>query len=103
MEIKEDDKRREDDLQIEQKALIKKNIQVNRRKIIADVILIIVILGIAFYVYTEIESFKMLGKDICRLCEDKTGGICSMGNYVPNVDYSNFTVNLNEPEEQPRD
>lgn len=62
-----------------QEALLRKSIRSNRIKIVADIILIIVILGIGWYVYSEIDNFKLLGSDVCRLCEEKTGGKCMKG------------------------
>lgn len=60
----------------EQKELLKKSIRMNRFKILMDIILILVIVGIGYYIFSEIESFKILGKDICELCMDKTGANC---------------------------
>ena len=54
--------------------------------IITNVILICVIVMIGVYLFVNIEEFKTLGKDSCRLCEEKTGGTCS---YIPSV--SNIT------------
>jgi hypothetical protein len=67
--------------------LIKKNIRMNRFKIIMDIILVIVLLGIFYYVYSEIELFKILGKDVCKMCMEKTDAICYTGKYgvVENV------------------
>lgn len=59
--------------------LLKRKIKSNRIKIIADVVLIVVLLGIVLYIYSEIENFKALGTDVCRLCEEKTGGQCLKG------------------------
>lgn len=56
--------------------LIKKNIRINKIKIWADVILIIVFLAIGIYIFKEIELFKTLSQDICRMCSEKTGAIC---------------------------
>lgn len=56
--------------------LIKKQIKLNRRKLVADIILIIIIVALAIYIITEIEAFKTLGKDVCKLCMEKTGSIC---------------------------
>ena len=44
--------------------------------IISNVILILVIVGIGTYIYMNIESFKMLGQDVCALCMNKTGVTC---------------------------
>ena len=60
----------------QQEELLKKSIRMNRFKIIMDVILIIVIVLIGIYVIYNIESFKTLGQDVCRLCELKTEAIC---------------------------
>ena len=56
-----------------QENLLKKKIRLHRWHIITNIILIIVLLGIAFYVIKEIESFKMLSKDVCAYCIEKTG------------------------------
>ena len=61
---------------MENQELIKKQIRMNRFKVITNIILIIVLLGIAFYVIKEIESFKLLSQDVCRFCESKTGAVC---------------------------
>ena len=51
-------------------------IRINRFKLIADIILIVVILLIGWYMFNNIEAFKALSGDVCRLCEQKTGGTC---------------------------
>jgi len=56
--------------------LIRKNIRINKIKIWADVILIIVFLAIAIYIFKEIELFKTLSQDVCAYCSEKTGAIC---------------------------
>ena len=56
--------------------LIRRKIRSNKWKIITNVFLIIVLLGIAFYVIKEIETFKMLNQDICAYCMERTGAIC---------------------------
>ena len=56
--------------------LIKKKIRINKIKIWADVILIIVFLLIAIYIIKEIELFKTLSQDVCRMCMEKTGATC---------------------------
>lgn len=58
--------------------LLKKKIRSNQIKIVADIFLIMILLAIGLYLYFNIEEFKTLGKDVCRLCEAKTGGFCSM-------------------------
>ena len=56
--------------------LIRRKIRSNKWKIITNVFLIIVLLGIAFYVIKEIELFKMLNQDVCSYCMERTGAIC---------------------------
>ena len=56
--------------------LIRKKIRSNKWKIITNIFLIIVLLGIAFYVIKEIETFKMLSHDTCKYCMERTGAIC---------------------------
>jgi len=63
-------------MEITEEELIKKNIRMNRFKILMDIILIIILLGISYYVFSEIETFKILGKDVCKLCQEKTGAVC---------------------------
>ena len=58
--------------------IINRNIRMNRFKVITNVILIIVLSLIALYVILNVESFKSLGGDICKMCMDKTGAICYM-------------------------
>ena len=53
--------------------LTKRKIRSNKWKIITNIFLIIVLLGIAFYVIKEIETFKMLSQDVCAYCIEKTG------------------------------
>ena len=64
---------------MEAEDLIRKRIASNRIKIAADIILVIVLCGIFFYVYSEIENFKTLKEDVCALCEQKTGALCMKG------------------------
>ena len=60
--------------------------------IITNVILIIVIVCIGVYVVMNLEEFKSLSSDVCRLCEEKTGGTCS---YIPSI--SNITKEYTFP------
>lgn len=60
----------------EQKLLLRKSIQSNRIKIVADVVLIMVFLLIAWYIVSNIEFAKTMNGDVCRICEAKTGGKC---------------------------
>ena len=57
--------------------LIKKQIRINKIKIITDIILIVTILFLSIYIIREIELFKILGKDVCKMCMEKTGAICA--------------------------
>lgn len=50
-----------------------KRIRLHTYHIIADIILIIAIGLIGFYVYNNIEHLKTLSSDVCRLCVEKTG------------------------------
>lgn len=67
--------------------LLKRKISSNRMKLVADIILIIVLVGIFSYIYSEIENFKTLNNDVCRLCEQSTGGTCAK--------FYNFTAEKN--------
>lgn len=53
-----------------------KILKAKRRVLITNIILIVIILLIAFYVIKNIEAFKMLSQDICKLCMQKTGSNC---------------------------
>lgn len=50
--------------------------KIKRRTLIADVILIILIAGLTIYAVMNIEHFKSIGADVCRLCMEKTGANC---------------------------
>lgn len=56
--------------------LIKRNIKLNRYKVITNIILIIIFLAIGFYIFHEIEAFKSVAGDVCKLCMQKTGANC---------------------------
>lgn len=49
-----------------------------RRKIniITNIILIIILLGISYYVVSNIEIIKLANQDWCSLCSSKTGMMC---------------------------
>jgi hypothetical protein len=53
-------------------------LKAKRRVLITNIILIVIILLIAFYVIKNIEAFKMLSQDICKLCQVKTGATCML-------------------------
>lgn len=72
-----------------------------RKKIalIADIILVVVLLAIGWYVYSNFEVYKALNGDVCRMCEEKTGGKCYSGAYISenppakvSPDYSKFNL-----------
>lgn len=55
----------------------KKLMRRKRIAIIADIALIIIIGLIGFYVIKNVELLKALNGDICKMCMEKTGAICS--------------------------
>ena len=54
--------------------------------VVSNIVLIVWLLIIGGYVMykvvPEIENFKTLNKDVCRLCEQKTGGVCKKETYI---------------------
>jgi len=56
--------------------LIKRQMRMNKIKIVADIVLIVLIAFLAYYIIREIEIFKILGKDVCRMCEERVGATC---------------------------
>jgi hypothetical protein len=61
---------------MENEDLIKKQIRTNKIKIILDVVVIVLFIFIIYYGVKNIELFKILGQDVCRLCQEKTGTTC---------------------------
>lgn len=53
-----------------------KLLRTQRFNLICNVILIIAILTIGIYIWYNIEAFKTLGQDVCRLCEIHTNATC---------------------------
>lgn len=51
-----------------------KIIRAKRLAFITNIILIILFIAIGLYVYYNIEAFKTLGQDVCKLCMEKNGG-----------------------------
>ena len=51
--------------------------KIKRRTMLMDAILILVIAAVGVYTFVNIEHFKVLGADVCKLCMEKTGAICS--------------------------
>lgn len=76
--------------------LEKKKLFWNKFHTITNIILIIWLLVIAIYIAIkvgpEIENFKTLNKDVCRLCEQKTGGVCMKSEQIINT--NNFNLSL---------
>ncbi len=58
-------------------ALIRKNIILNKRKIMADVAAVIMFALLLWYLYVNIEEVKMANNNPCKLCETKTDNVCS--------------------------
>ena len=64
----------------------------HRYHTITNVILVIVIIAIGFYIYLNLQDLKTLSGDVCRLCEEKTGGVCQtvtpINSYKEKVNYT---------------
>jgi len=51
----------------------------NKVQFIIDVARILLVLGLAIIIYVlinEIETVKLLGSDVCKICMEKTGCSC---------------------------
>jgi len=48
----------------------------NRLKVISNVILILLFIGIFIYMIVNVETLKLLQGDVCQLCMQKTGASC---------------------------
>jgi predicted small integral membrane protein len=67
---------------------------------VCRILLVILLVLILYKLITEIEAVKILAYDVCRLCENKTGASCYIGNaqsyartVYPSYNYSlNFTT-----------
>ena len=67
----------------------------NTIKIAADIILIIVIIGIGIYIFINIEEFKALSSNVCKMCMEKTGSKCIIEKTAINVGSpNNFVFNF---------
>ena len=79
------------DLELEKKKLFWKKFNA-----ISNIVLIVWLFIIALYVAIKvgpnIEEFKTLNKDVCRLCEQKTGGVCAKQNYFNQNENSNNPI-----------
>lgn len=78
--------------------LLKKKIRINRMKLVSDMILIFIFVLIGLYIYFEIENFKALGGDVCRMCEEKTGGVCvsSLTGFVDDKTINHPKINASK-------
>jgi len=59
--------------------------------------LLVCVLLIGFYIFTNLEAFKTLGHDVCALCMNKTGAVCYIApnNLVPKpVNISTLLSNM---------
>lgn len=54
-----------------------KEYRINRIKVITNYILIGLLVLLLVYSIIEIQNFKLLGTDVCKICMEKTGAICS--------------------------
>lgn len=54
----------------------------HKLNIIADIFLIIIILLIGWYIYSNFELFKDLNRDVCAYCMEKTGAVCYSSSYA---------------------
>ena len=54
-----------------------RSIRLHRYQTITNVILIIVLILIGLYIFWNLEEFKPLGGDICKMCVEKTGAVCA--------------------------
>ena len=77
--------------------ILRKKIRLHKYHVVADIILIAVILLISCYVYSNIESFKLLNQDVCAYCMEKTGAKCYYGNFYAS---SEEGINLTEEMEE---
>lgn len=50
--------------------------RIRKMQICADLVLILIIGAIGIYVFSEIESVKLLLNDPCQVCMNKTGAMC---------------------------
>ena len=77
--------------------------RMKRMALITDIILIVVLLGIAWNTFNNWEELKQYRGDVCRLCQDKTGGVCtalprlSDTKKTESVDYNSYFENLTQP------
>ena len=62
--------------QLTQEQLLKKSILMNKIKIISNIVLILLGIGIAWYMISNVELLKILNQDVCKLCMNKTGAVC---------------------------
>jgi len=63
--------------------------------IITNIILIVVLLSVGLYLFFNYEQAILISSDPCRLCEEKTGGVClskmpTFEELQPKPDFSNY-------------
>jgi hypothetical protein len=68
----------------------------NKLNMILNIILIVILILIGLYVWFNVEHLKSLGGDVCRLCEEKTGGICTTTGYPSTL--GKVEINLSQME-----
>lgn len=77
-----------------QNALLERSIKLNKRRIVMDLIVISMFLFGLYYIVSNIEFAKVMNGDVCRICEEKTGGLCQISWESPQGKDSSFQVNL---------
>jgi len=40
------------------------------------ILLVLLVVGLLFYIYSEVETLKLLGGDVCKMCEKTTDKFC---------------------------
>ena len=55
------------------------------------VLIILVVIAIIIFV-KEIETVKILGSDVCKLCMEKTGCFCRCTGYIDPINYSGLNI-----------
>lgn len=55
-------------------------------QIILDIICIVLVLAMAFYIFTHQDYYKAFTSDPCRLCEAKTNATC-VREFAPTIRY----------------
>jgi len=68
---------------------------------VCRILLLMVALLILYKLITEIEAVKILQYNVCRMCENKTGAICYIGNLqsivnrtYPSYNFSGLNITI---------